>query len=527
MAKGFTKGMRFLFVAVLTLLGMAQAQAARWDDGYKATWVAEQGAFEIRLRIYDDKGRDDVLQNASVKLGGETIIDGINNNHHSFPYWMPMTFHDCGGKYRYQVKLSNGTWKEVYGSQSRVEYSERDGDDSRYSYIVVRVYASNFNTLSGTHTFQMQGEIDRNSTLVEDVDVTINFNCSVSADYSKSITTLTTDWQNNQSLHLKWTTNDNPNTKVSALKVTVGGTSKTYSGSIPNPVVLTNDWKSLNFLETSYEVTVRATVQPASSSYYGFTISKSLNTATFGQADYLNSRFDPEDADGNPNRITLTWGMSEAASSSPRTDQFSIRRYKHNGSSYVYDNKEYKVDYKKGETEYTYTDNQLDANGVINYRYDLSRNGSLTGYPIVSSSIEVSTQHCSPDSIWATTSERGNSVIVEWADNDIIWSQRTQCKLVQVDLEAMTEYEYDLTEDAYKAKRFVDERVKNCGSYEYRLELTPGGDDYNIPPGGHHRRAGSPLRAGHDRGLERVQRLFHRPHGGKLGVAQRVRQLRH
>ena len=84
MAKGFTKGVRFLFVAVLTLLGMAQAQAARWDDGYRATWVAEQGAFEIRLRIYDDKGRDDVLQNGVVKLDGETIIDGISNNQHSF-----------------------------------------------------------------------------------------------------------------------------------------------------------------------------------------------------------------------------------------------------------------------------------------------------------------------------------------------------------------------------------------------------------------------------------------------------------
>ena len=483
MAKGFTKGVRFLFVAVLTLLGMAQAQAARWDDGYRATWVAEQGAFEIRLRIYDDKGRDDVLQNGVVKLDGETIIDGISNNHHSFPYWMPMNFKDGGGKYRYQVKLSNSTWKEVYGSQSRVEYSERDGDDSRYSYIVVRVYVRNFNTIGGTHTFNIQGKIDRDATLLENTYPNFDFSTSVSTDYTKNITTLTDDWQNNQSLHLKWATNDNPNTKVSALKVTVGGTSKTYSGnSIPNPVVLTNDWKSLNFQEASYGVTVEATVQPASSSYYGFTISKSLNTATFGQADYLNSRFDPEDANGNPNRITLTWGMSEAASTSPRTDQFSIRRYKHNGSSYVYDNKEYKVDYKKGETEYTYTDNQLDANGVINYRYDLSRNSVLTGYPIVSSSIEVSTQHCSPDSIWATTSERGNSVIVEWADNDIIWSQRTQCKLVQVDLEAMTEYEYDLTEDAYKAKRFVDERVKNCGSYEYRLELTPGGDDYNIPP---------------------------------------------
>ena len=479
---GFMKYAHCLFVAIWVLGGATQARADRWDGGYSAEWLPAEGAFELTLRFYDDEGRDDLLQNATVTLNGEQIIDHLGDeDHHDHPYHYDITPNTQGGKYSFEYQsYDDPRWFPLTGTRNDLWYGRKD--EGRYYYVKLRVFPRNFNELSGTQNFQLKGRIDRNTTLVEDVNVTHNFSCDVSTDYSTSLT-LSSDWYNSQSLQLKWSDNNSEYTKVSALKITINGTTKTYSGNIPNPIVLTNDWSDLDFQERSYKVEVEATVQPAASSYYGFTTSTSLNTKTFGQADYLNSRFDPEDAEGNPNRITLTWGMDEQPSDDARADQFLIQRYKKNADgNYEYDNQEYLVDYAKGNAEYTYTDDQLETNGQIAYRYDLSRNSTLSGYPIISNSIEVSTQHCSPDSIWAATSDEGNSVIVEWSDNDIIWSQRTQCKLVQVDLEAMTEYEYDLTEDAYKAKRFVDERVKSCGSYEYRLELVPGSEEYAIPP---------------------------------------------
>lgn len=454
--------------------------ADRWDGGYRVSWDAKKGAFILDIRFYDSTGRDDVLQNGTITLNGEAILEGLNETHHDYPYHLDMNTNTNGGKYRFEVKDGNGNWRLLGGSAQDVQYTFREDSGSGYFYyITIAVFPNYFkDTKDKEYNFRLKGKINRNSTLVEDVNVTHYFSCTPKIDYNTDIA-FTTEWRNNKTLVLRWNESNKDYSKVRKLSVKIDGVTHDFENkTLANDITVNNYWsdKISYLMDNSCNIEVNAEVSPSASDYYRYEKDIEISSTAFGQPKELNCNFEPANSDGEPNTINVKWKMNEKyVGDFVVRDSFRIERTEKIDGKI--NTKKIGVKYVAGQEDYLYKDTDISSGGEPEYTYVLSRNSVKTGYPELKYDLTISTRHCSPDAINAVTNDNGDAVIVTWDDMDIIWTQGTKCTLTQTDLENMQTYEINIDEETYRKKTYTATRVKNCGSYEYKLELEPGDKD--------------------------------------------------
>ena len=110
-------------------------------------------------------------------------------------------------------------------------------------------------------------------------------------------------------------------------------------------------------------------------------------------------------------------------------------------------------------------------------RYVIDR--GLNGWSNVTLEQHVANTHVSPDTIWAEIPADTTEVVhVYWNDDDVIWTEGTTCTLTQMNRTTNTQVVYELTEEEYRKKSYVDAMVKPCNEYLYRIEITPGDSQY-------------------------------------------------
>lgn len=203
-----------------------------------------------------------------------------------------------------------------------------------------------------------------------------------------------------------------------------------------------------------------------------------ITTSTFSQPKDLSTTYDHTNRE-----ITLKWKIADA-SAPCRTDRFVIER----NDSVSGEIKTFYVNYKVGETNYSYThpigEDQYSEGGAFKYAYKVYREGP-TGYGIGESVLRAKVIHYAPQSIRAENKgDKGDCILIKWKDDSLypVWSAGTTCTLTRYNQTTGASININLTQAEYEAKEYIDKQVKTCNEYTYRIQVFPGNNKFPTQP---------------------------------------------
>ena len=219
-------------------------------------------------------------------------------------------------------------------------------------------------------------------------------------------------------------------------------------------------------------------------SYGNFNFKKSSSPITvnaYPQVETAKTVFNETDL-----LLNIEWTIASAPSSKYIKDDFSIIIFKYSSDGKILLNKDtVTVPYAGGKSSYVY-DYELDEDEESQYVCTIMRNNPdaknlAQKFEIQTEPISINSKHVRPINPVVKFDMVSKTDTVKWTVDGDIWSKGTRFSIFRINSTQSTSEEIVLTKDVFFSGKFVDDLLRPCNEYYYKLSINPN-DKYNNPP---------------------------------------------
>lgn len=182
--------------------------------------------------------------------------------------------------------------------------------------------------------------------------------------------------------------------------------------------------------------------------------------------------------DDGTKRMVVTWNLSNSPSQNYKDDSFILVTKGEEESDVTN-----KIAYTYGQSTYSHSfeipENRKDYKYTFEiYRSDqgaVSQMNDFSKYYKKTSEATISTDHCNISKVKAVLLEENETpkIKITWDCVGSIWSSGSKFVLSRINLTNNSAEDIELSRGEYDKKEYIDERIKICNEYQYKLQVKP------------------------------------------------------